>query len=87
MKYTFKNNFQKIEYNPNFAPKRGDYPREFVKEEPLVSVVVRTHKRKEVLRRTLKSLENQLYKNFEVVIVGGRRKHRRKYGEIGLSEP
>lgn len=35
----------------------------------MVSVVVRTHKRKEVLRRTLKSLENQLYKNFEVVIV------------------
>ena len=69
MKYIFKNNFKKIEYNPNFAPKRGDYPGEFVKEEPLVSVVVRTHKRKEVLRRTLKSLENQLYKNFEVVIV------------------
>ncbi len=69
LKYTFKNNFKKIEYNPNFAPKRGDYPGEFVKEEPLVSVVVRTHKRKEVLRRTLKSLENQLYKNFEVIIV------------------
>lgn len=28
-----------------------------------------SQKKKEVLRRTLKSLENQLYKNFEVVIV------------------
>lgn len=36
---------------------------------PLVSVVVRTHKRKEVLRRTLQCLQNQVYKNFEVVVV------------------
>ncbi len=36
---------------------------------PLVSVVVRTHKRKEVLRRTLQCLQNQLYRNFEVVVV------------------
>ena len=37
--------------------------------QPLVSVVIRTHKRKEVLRRTLMCLRNQIYKNFEVVIV------------------
>ena len=35
---------------------------------PLVSVVVRTHSRPSVLAYTLKSLENQTYKNFQVVI-------------------
>lgn len=35
---------------------------------PLVSVVVRTHSRPSVLEQTLKSLENQTYKNFQVVI-------------------
>ncbi len=36
---------------------------------PLISIIVRTHKRKDVLRETLVSLRNQTYKNFEVVIV------------------
>ncbi len=37
--------------------------------KPLVSVIVRTHKRPTVLRETLISLRNQTYSNFEVVIV------------------
>lgn len=36
---------------------------------PIVSVLVRTCGRPEVLRETLKSLENQTYRNFEVVVV------------------
>lgn len=38
-------------------------------QAPLVSVVIRTHKRKEVLRRTLQCLYWQTYKNFEIVVI------------------
>lgn len=40
-----------------------------LKKEPLVSILVRTHYRPEVLRETLKSIENQSYKNIEIVVV------------------
>jgi len=38
-------------------------------EGPLVSVIVRTHNRPEVLREALLSLANQTYRNIEVVVV------------------
>lgn len=38
-------------------------------QQPLVSVVIRTCRRKEVLRRTLQCLQYQTYRNFEVVVV------------------
>lgn len=38
-------------------------------EQPLVSILVRTCGRPAVLRETLRSLENQTYQNFEIVIV------------------
>lgn len=42
---------------------------ELPKENPLVSVIVRTCNRPEVLRETLVSLRNQTYRNIEVVVV------------------
>lgn len=40
-----------------------------IEEKPLVSIIVRTCGRPNVLRETLISLRNQTYKNFEIVIV------------------
>ena len=40
-----------------------------IKTNPLVSIIVRTHKRPNVLRENLISLRNQTYKNIEVVVV------------------
>ena len=45
------------------------YVNEFPKEWPLVSIIVRTCGRPEVLRETLISLRNQTYPNIEVVVV------------------
>lgn len=57
------------DFQSGFAPDRGQVVGFLSEEKPLVSVVVRTHKRKEVLRKTLLSLCNQIYENFEVVVV------------------
>lgn len=57
------------DFSPQFGPSRGIEHFIDIEEQPLVSVVIRTHKRKEVLRRTLMCLRNQVYNNFEVVIV------------------
>ena len=57
------------DFQPGFAPRRGQVHCGRLAENPLVSVVVRTHRRKEVLRRTLSCLYNQTYKNFEVIVV------------------
>lgn len=45
------------------------YYNELPEKMPLVSIIVRTCQRPEVLRETLLSLKNQTYKNIEVVIV------------------
>ncbi len=45
------------------------YVNEFPKEAPLVSIIVRTCGRPEVLRETLISLRHQTYSNIEVVVV------------------
>ena len=47
------------DFQPGFAPQRGQIYCGWLTENPLVSVVVRTHKRKEVLRHTLNCLYNQ----------------------------
>ncbi|MFI5151412.1 MAG: glycosyltransferase [Bacteroidia bacterium] len=47
----------------------GFYYTQLPKITPLVSVLVRTCNRPDVLRRTLLSLRNQTYRHFEVVIV------------------
>lgn len=57
------------DFSQDFGPSRGCQPMAEITAQPLVSVVIRTHKRKEVLRRTLMCLRNQIYKNFEIVIV------------------
>lgn len=36
---------------------------------PLVSIIIRTHSRPEVLRKTLESLRYQTYQNFEIVLI------------------
>ena len=58
-----------IDFSDDFGVQRGVVKVEDLKTKPLVSVVVRTHRRKESLRRTLESLRNQTYDNFEIVIV------------------
>ena len=55
----------------DYAPIRDGafYVNEFSKEKPLVSIIVRTCGRPEVLRETLMSLRYQTYKNIEIVVV------------------
>ena len=57
------------DFSQNYGPWRGKAETSDIQTQPLVSIVIRTHKRKEVLRRTLMCLRNQIYKNFEIVIV------------------
>lgn len=57
------------DFSQNYRPFRDTQAFSEPQTQPLVSVVVRTHKRKEVLRRTLMCLRNQIYKNFEIVVV------------------
>ena len=57
------------DFSQNYGPWRGKAETSDILTQPLVSIVIRTHKRKEVLRRTLMCLRNQIYKNFEIVIV------------------
>lgn len=55
----------------DYAPIRDGafYINEFSEQEPLVSVIVRTCGRPEVLRETLISLRNQTYPNVEIIVV------------------
>jgi glycosyltransferase involved in cell wall biosynthesis len=48
---------------------RGNFAVKYLKNPPLISVVVRTHNRVHTLIKTLKSIENQSYENFEVIVV------------------
>ena len=77
----WRNNADNKDYFNNFKPnfvyfdyefvRQGDFePIEIKLEEmPLVSILVRTCGRPNVLRETLISLRNQTYKNIEVVVV------------------
>lgn len=56
-------------FEGGFAPDRGVYPLIPCQNNPLVSVLVRTCGRPEVLRQTLLSLRYQTYSNFEIIIV------------------
>lgn len=58
-----------FDFSPGFSPNRGQIYIKQTQKHPLVSVVVRTHKRKEVLKETLKCLLNQTYDNFEVIVI------------------
>lgn len=55
-------------FEGGFSPDRGLYKLQKTAEAPLVSVVVRTCSRPNVLRQTLQSLRFQTYRNFEVVV-------------------
>lgn len=56
-------------FEGGFAPDRGLFPFSKPTCLPLVSVIVRTCGRPEVLRQTLKSLRHQTYHNIEVIVV------------------
>lgn len=64
----FKTTFYRFDYEVTRegAFIKNDIP---LKEKPLVSILVRTCGRPNVLRQTLISIRNQTYKNIEVVIV------------------
>lgn len=53
----------------DYALSRGDYRSHKPTNQPLVSIIVRTYKRPEVLRLTLESLRHQTYPNLEIVVV------------------
>jgi len=55
-------------YEP-FRRRGFDVPILELKHFPRVTVVVRTHNRRELLRRALTSVANQTYKNIEVIVV------------------
>ena len=57
------------DFREGFAPQRGLFSLVALEQKPLVSIIIRTHNRKESLCYTLQSLCNQTYPNFEVVIV------------------
>ncbi|MDD6187535.1 MAG: glycosyltransferase [Oscillospiraceae bacterium] len=57
-----------LRLSPFEAADRGVYPADETDFAPLISVVIRTHERKEILRRTLTCLRNQIYKNFQIVV-------------------
>lgn len=61
-----RNNFSKnfIQY-----PDYSGFESTLVKENPLISVVIPTLNRYEYLKDVFKDLENQTYKNFEVIVV------------------
>lgn len=65
---SFKTTFYRFDYEVTRegAFVKNDIP---LKEQPLVSILVRTCGRPNVLRQTLISIRNQTYKNLEVVIV------------------
>lgn len=78
LKWVWKERRDRKQFSPSFI--RFDYElardgayyessRMISGNQPLVSVLVRTCGRPEVLRETLKSLENQTYSNIEVVVV------------------
>lgn len=56
-------------YGVDFWFSRGDYIQKETGHQPLVSVVIRTYKRPEVLRRTLESMRYQTYPHTEIVVV------------------
>lgn len=80
---TFKNPFTEISaFLKSKNVKRDDFSKQFinyseyqnfesslVKENPLVSVIIPTLNRYEYLKDVFKDLENQTYKNFEVIVV------------------
>ncbi|WP_391367540.1 glycosyltransferase family 2 protein [Lysinibacillus sp. KU-BSD001] len=73
---SWKRKNKKLDFKPNFLGwdyelirEGAFYENSLPKEFPLVSIIVRTCGRPNVLRETLKSIQNQTYKNIEVVIV------------------
>lgn len=56
------------DFSEGYAPQRGTQALPFFTETPLVSVIVRTMGRPQVLRGALQSLRNQTYRAFEVIV-------------------
>lgn len=72
IKYIFSKNKIKFKFNGfEYSGVRDGafYEKKEIKTNPLVSIIVRTCGRPNVLRETLISIKNQTYKNIEVVVV------------------
>lgn len=57
-----------VNFSEGYTVMRGLYEYRPIKENPLVSVIIRAYQNPTVLRETLKSLRHQTYRNFEIVI-------------------
>lgn len=69
------------DFSENYGPVRGTQKYPPLKDTPLVSVIVRTYNRKNSLRLTLRSLQNQTYNNFEVIVAEDGNSTARKVAE------
>ncbi|WP_300565207.1 glycosyltransferase family A protein [Flavobacterium sp.] len=68
----FKNrNVKRVDYSKNVIDNRDyeNFESQLVASKPFISVVIPTLNRYEYLKDVLRDLENQTYKNFEVIIV------------------
>lgn len=57
------------DFSQHYGPWRGEVAVKWPKYHYKVSVIVRTHKRPEVLRRTLQCLRHQIYSYLEIIVV------------------
>lgn len=72
-----KKNFRPIDtddysiadFSEHYGPWRGEVAVQSPQHNYKVSVVIRTHKRPQVLKRTLECLRHQIYDNLEIIVV------------------
>ena len=62
---------KRFDYHRNHFENKGyvSFDSQLVKEQPLVSIIIPTLNRYAYLKDVMRDLENQTYKNFEVIIV------------------
>lgn len=59
--------FSGLNYEIHRAGAKHSYP--ITKQQPLVSIIVRTHQRPAVLYEAIQSIANQTYRNIEIIII------------------
>jgi len=57
------------DFSEHYGPWRGEMAVKQPQQDYKVSVIIRTHKRPQVMRRTLECLRHQIYENLEIIVV------------------